>query len=520
MGRHQVDAPGRLHLSSAPRALRRARAAAACLAACAAAALPALAQVAPATAPAASEPVAAAACTFCRERLQTVGALRAALPADWSVRSEPEPVLGGEMLVVRAGPAQAPRLLLVHGLGQNGFTDWMPVLPALAQRWQVTAIDLPGFGYSSTPLAKLSPTNLARVLAALLQREGAGPVAVLGHSMGGAVALRLAEQQPAAVSGLVLVDVAGILHRTAFTKHLASLPVTVAGVPEPLKEPVARLRDLGNLLVERAFGLPGDPTRVLRESEALWALALRDRASANAAMALVDEDFGAALRTVTQPVWLIWGEADAVAPLRTGELLARRLPQAQLLTLPGVGHVPMVQATQDFLRLLATALEQSPAPRAGPPPPAGPLKDLHCKDQVDMHYGGRWREVHIDGCMAVRLTDLVAERIVVRDAIVQMLGVQVRSPDIALEVTNSELVATASDFAGRVAIRTDASRIDLAGVRLQADGFAVQARRRSRLVVSVSEIRDAFHRGPWHDDREVEGEVLDARPAPPPPVRR
>lgn len=472
----------------------------------------------PAPPVAASAPTVA--CDFCRERLRTVAALRGSLPADWSVRLEAEPVLGGEMLVVRAGPPRAPRLLLVHGLGQNGFTDWMPVLPELARQWNVTAVDLPGFGYSSTPLAKLSPTHFARVLAALLQREGPGPVTVVGHSMGGAVALRLAEQQPAAVSKLVLVDVAGILHRTAFTKHLASLPVTVEGVPEALKGPVARLRDLGNLIVERAFALPGDPTRVLRESEALWALALRDRASANAAMALVDEDFGAAVHTLAQPVWLIWGEADAVAPLRTGELLARRLPQAQLATLPGVGHVPMVQATHDFLALLRTALQQAPVPRAAPPPAAGPLPDLRCRGQVDMRYSGRYREVHIEGCNAVRLTDLVAERIVVRDSIVQMLGVQVRAPDIALEIVNSELIATASDFAGRVAVRADASRLDLAGVRLQADGFALQVLRRSRLVASVSEIRDAFHRGGWHDDRELEGEVLDARPGPRPAARQ
>jgi pimeloyl-ACP methyl ester carboxylesterase len=532
-----VAARGRLHLNAAAGAVRRAAVVVLLLALAAVAGLAVLVQAGPAQAQSAPPPSAAPAaasalavgCEWCRERLHTVDALRSALPADWSVRREAEPVLGGEMLVVRTGPPRAPRLLLVHGLGQNGFTDWMPVLPQLARRGNVTAVDLPGFGYSSAPLAKLSPTQYARVLAALVEREGAGPVTVVGHSLGGAVALRLAEQHPAAVSRLVLVDVAGILHRTAFTKHLAGLPVTVDGVPEALKEPVARLRDLANLVVERVFGLPGDPTRVLRESEALWALVLRDRVSANAAMALVDEDFSAAVHTLAQPVWLIWGEADAVAPLRTGELLGRRLPQAELATLPGVGHVPMAQASNDFLALLVRALDQPPVPRpaqtvqpAQPAlsPTADPLPDLHCSGQVDRHYRGRYREVHIDRCTAVRLTDVVAERIVVHDSIVQMLGVQVAASDIALTIVNSELIATASDFTGRLAIRTDASRLDLAGVRLQADGFAVQALRRSRLLASVSQVRDAFYSGHWHDDRELEGELLDLRAAPRPAVRQ
>jgi hypothetical protein len=258
---------------------------------------------------------------------------------------------------------------------------------------------------------------------------------------------------------------------------------------------------------------------VLRESEALWGLALRDRASVNAALALVDEDFSAAVHTLALPVQILWGEADGIAPLRTGELLAHRLPNAQLATLPGVGHVPMAQATNDFLALLMAALNDAPAPRRGVPPADAPLPDLECKGLVDQRYSGRYREVRLQGCSAVRLTDLVAERIVVRDSIVQMLRVEVRADDVALDITNSELIATASDFAGRLAIRSDASRLDLAGVRLDAGGFAVQALRRTRIVASVSEIRDAFYRGWWHEDREIDSQVLDPR-APPRPLPR
>ncbi len=448
-------------------------------------------------------------CSHCKEKLQTVDALRAALPPAWSLKMEPEPVFGGEMLVVRAGPAEAPPLLLVHGLGQNGFTDWLPVMPALARRWRVTAVDLPGFGYSTSAAAKLSPTNYARVLDRLIERDGRGPVTVVGHSLGGAVALRLAQAHPQRVSKLVLVDAAGILHRTAFTKHSAGILTGGDGnVPEALRVPFGRLRDLGNIVIERVFGSP-DPTGVLRDNELLWGLVLGDRANLNAGFALVQEDFSEAVHRVAQPVQVIWGEADAIAPPRTGELLARRLPNAQLRTLPGVGHVPMDQATNDFLTLLNAALANPPAAR--PAPPSEDLGDLVCQGQPDRRYSGRYRSVRLEGCTGARLTDLVAERIVVRDSTVQMLGVKVNAADIALDVSNSEVVATASDFRGRLAVRADASRLDLAGVLLEAQGFAVQALRKSRFVASVSEIRDAFYRGWWHEDRPLENALLDTK---------
>lgn len=459
-------------------------------------------------------PAASDACALCREQLQTVQALRARLPAGWDAQLQPEPVLGGQMLVVRAGARDAPPLLLVHGLSQNGFTDWMPVIGPLSRDWRVIAVDLPGFGYSTVPQARLSPTNDARVLQRLLASLGVAALPVVGHSMGAAVALRLAADFPAQVSKLVLVDLAGLLHRTAFTKHATIGQLPSESWPDPLREPVERLLDLGRIIVERALGLP-DPTAVLRSNEWLWPLVLQDRSSINAALALMDEDFSAALYTLRQPVQVIWGEADAVAPLRTGVLLARRLPQAQLHVLRGVGHTPMLQAGAEFTPLLQRVLRQEPLPRAPVPPLDGALQDLVSRDERDRHIGGRYRTVRIERGIAVHLKDLVAERIEVRDSIVRMTGVVVRGDELALDVVNSELVATACDFEARQGVRADNARLDLAGVRLHAQGFAIQALRRSRVVASVCELRDLNYRGWWHDDRELQGELLNLSAAKP-----
>lgn len=468
----------------------------------------ALAQSVPASGPV--KPEKEPACTHCKERLKTFEALKGQLPAEWSIQLEREAVFGSDMLVVQAGQSNAQTVLLVHGLGQNGFTDWLPVLPQLARRYHVIAVDLPGFGYSGVPSGKYSPTSYARVLQGLLARHARAGTVVVGHSMGAAVAMRMASDQPALVSKLILVDAAGILHRTTFAKHRASLPLSPSSMPEFLKDPVARAADLGNRTVEWVFGLP-DLMRVLRESDLAWSVLLRNRANVNAALALIEEDFSAVVHTLQQPTQIIWGEADTVAPLRTGQLLARRLPRAELTTMPRVGHTPMLEAPEQFLALLSSALASDPAPA---PPAATALDptDLRCSALVDQQYSGAFREVVINRCSAVRLVNLTAERIEIRDSIVQMHNVRIRATGVALAVTNSEVVATASEFSGEIAIRADASRVDLAGVDLLSIGNAIEANRLSRLIASVSRIQSPDYSGYWHDQVELK----DARVVPTP----
>jgi pimeloyl-ACP methyl ester carboxylesterase len=443
-------------------------------------------------------------CTHCKEGLQTLDALRKKLPADWKLELERDPVFRGDMLVVQAGQSNAQTVLLVHGLGQNGFTDWLPVMPQLARRYHVVAVDLPGSGYSTTPLGKYSPKNYARVLEQVLARHAKGPAIVVGHSMGGAVALRLASDYPATTARLVLVDVAGILHRTAFVKHSTTDPVPIEGLPEVLKEPVTRIKDFGRAAVERVFGTANDPTRVLRQSDLAWELILRNRANVNAALALIDEDFSAAIYTLRQPTQMIWGEADSIAPLRTAQVLARRLPSTQLTTMPGIGHTPMETAPVQFQVLLNAALVTDPAPRPPHAKPPADSDDLKCSGQVDRQYGGHYREIVIENCTAVRLIDVIAQKIVIRDSIVQMTNVQVRGAEVALDATNSEVIVTASDFAGEIAVRADNSRLDLAGVALLALDTPVDVKRRSRIVASVSKVHSPDYDGYWHDSVELE----------------
>lgn len=448
------------------------------------------------------------ACSHCKEKLQTLAALRQALPADWALQLEPDPVFGGEMLVVEAGRQNAKTLVLVHGLGQNGFTDWISVMPQLAHRYHVVTFDFPGFGYSSSPNGKYSPRNYARVLSRVLSRHAKGRAIVVGHSLGGAVALRFARDFPTQLDKLVLVDAAGILHRTAFVKHSARVPLEVEPMPGFLKGAVARIKDFGSAAVEKIAGWP-DPTRLLATSDLVWAGVLANRTNANAALALVEEDFSAVVPAVQTPTWIIWGDADSIAPLRTGQMLSYRLPQAQLLVLPGVGHTPMEPATSAlFYPELERALNETPQPAPSVAATPGALADLRCTGETDRLYSGHYREVIIEGCRAVKLRNFSAERLVIIDSVVEGLNIHLRNPGTALEIVNSTLIATAGEISGEIAIWADNARLDLAGIRLDARRSVLEVQGLSRLIGSSLEIRSPSYNGTWQGSQQIEAGAL------------
>jgi len=462
---------------------------------------PALGTAAEATSAAAQPATPAPSCTHCRARLQSVEALRKALPGAWTIRLEREPVFDSEILTVQAGSDAAPPLLLVHGLGNNGFTDWLSVLPRLARQYHVIALDLPGFGYSATPRGKYSTRNYARVLNWLLARYSQDKKAiVVGHSLGGAVALRFASDFPAQLDKLVLVDAAGILQRTAFVKHGAR--VERGGDVPFLQGALGEINGVIGDTIERVFALP-DLTTVLNVHDLVWASMLGNAPQVNAAMALVEDDFSRTVSTLSIPTWLIWGAADPIAPLRTGLALANRLPQAQLLVMPNVGHTPMdASSAPAFLQLLERALQQAPQPTLPDTQASSDAPDLQCKNETTRFITGQFREIVIDGCSGVQMEHVTAEHIVVRNSTLRMTDVQVDASTrggAALEVTGSEVIVTAGKLVGDIALRVDAARVDLAGLTLSGRDRAVDVLRTSYLISSLCELRSAANARAWQE---------------------
>lgn len=134
-------------------------------------------------------------------------------PADMQMIATPT----GAVAVHVSGPADGPRMLIVHGTAAwGGF--WRDSAKELAAKgWRVIAVDLPPFGWSEhDEQARYDRISQAERLAAVIAATGSGPAAVVAHSFGGGPATELALRHPNRVRGLVLVDAAlGHLDPTA-----------------------------------------------------------------------------------------------------------------------------------------------------------------------------------------------------------------------------------------------------------------------------------------------------------------
>jgi 3-oxoadipate enol-lactonase len=225
-----------------------------------------------------------------------------------------------------------PPLLLVHGFGGAAwnFSELAPLLPGR----RLIVPDLPGHGGSS-PLPAPTLTGFADVLAELLEE----PVDALGHSMGGVVALRLAERHPALVRSLVLAAAAGISSST----RLAEITIALTGIVQPGRIAgrrvalVARSRWLRRLIFE-GFEVANADLLTERAVHGFLRGPTMHTDALGAGLALVEDDPRQDLDRVRCPVLVLWGARDKQVPLEDGFEYARRL-RAPLRVIADCGHL-------------------------------------------------------------------------------------------------------------------------------------------------------------------------------------
>ena len=416
------------------------------------------------------------------------------LPKHWQTYWLDEPVFQGRVFLAATGKLDGPVIMLVHGLGQNGLRDWLPVVPALEQHYRIVMVDLPGFALSAPPKAKLSPSHYAELLHFIKPYFSAAAVTVVGHSMGAAVALRYAHQYPNDTHKIGLIDAAGILQRTAFIKHSATgrIPTNPEVVSQGILEYAVGAQDLGNAMIEKMIGLP-DPTVWLGKSETAWGIALGAYPNINAAMGLIEEDFAAAAFETPLPVAILWGKNDPIAPLRTGQALVNTLPDSHLTIIDGAKHVPMASHSaaveQWFLHTLLADKGWGTAANATKHSAQGASqntpKDFNCEHQAGKVLTGQYRHISLNDCTGIVLQDVIAEKIVLRDSVIEINNSHISATSIAIDASDSVAVVTGSHIAG--AVHLNDARLDIAGSQFTADKpFVVNAE--SRIVASVCRI--------------------------------
>lgn len=251
---------------------------------------------------------------------------------------------------------EGPPLVLVHGLGGSG-TNWLELAPRLAPRHRLLIPDLPGHGRSSALPAVSGLEPFADRVALVAEREGMLPAPVVGHSLGGMVALRWALRRPGDVQALVLAGAAGLSIGNVWFRELLSLVTTVrpGRIAGRYHSWIAR----SPLLRRLVFGVVSvaDPVGLTDEMvEGFLAAQLLHTDVDSAWRALRVDDPRQELESVRCPVLVLWGAEDVQLPLDDAFEYTRRL-RARLRVIPGCGHLLIgerpeacADAIEDFLR--------------------------------------------------------------------------------------------------------------------------------------------------------------------------
>lgn len=445
---------------------------------------------------AANEPGSAHLITPPQRGLQALPALR------YECYTSPD---GQALLTAQAGGQHEQTVLLIHGLGTSGHHDWRETIPVLAQRYHVLAIDLPGFGGSPALPQGYAFEPLARLLEQALQHYAVGPAIVMGHSLGGAIALDFAHRHPAQLERLILVDVAGVLQKQVFANHIAQWPLPhQVGLP-PLDRVLGHLGRHADLVKRNVLNWPEqlfDLSGMLRANPALRALILRDQVMVDAALGLVENDFSQAIRNTRTATFILWGSEDQVTPVRTGRLLAGRMPNARLYLVPGARHVPMLEAPGEFHRLLGDALLMPTQPNAlalkkplSSSLATAPMQQ--CEQQTSGRYTGAIQRLALNNCHGIHIEDAEIGELVLQNSSVELTNVVIRSNETAITANQSMLIGTAITVSGKTAIASDGSHFDLAGATLIGKETVARVLNDSMFYLSVSE----WQRGNSRQDR-------------------
>ncbi len=268
---------------------------------------------------------------------------------------------GREVTYAEAG--SGPVLLLIHGMGGT-FENWELVIELLARHNTVVAPDLPGHGASAPGAGDYSIGALAAGLRDLLIALGHDRATLVGHSLGGGIAMQFAYQFPEITERLVLVSSGGLGSEVSPVLRAAALPganlfiAATAGPGRVAGSALARglaavgLQPKPDVAeVARGYASLADP-----EHRAAFLATLR------AVVGTGGQRVDAADRLYLikgVPVLIVWGERDPIIPAHHAEQACKAIPGSRLEIFDGVGHMPQLEAPGRFVAVLERFLAES-----------------------------------------------------------------------------------------------------------------------------------------------------------------
>ena len=286
---------------------------------------------------------------------------------------------GHRRAYVMAG--EGPPILLLHGVGMD-HRSWLPVVELLAPHYTVIAPDILGHGQSDKPRADYSIAGFANGVRDLISVLGIGSATVVGHSLGGGIAMQFAYQFPQMTQRLVLVA-AGGFGRTVnplirfFTLPGSGPALRVLGhdlVRRPLVEVISALGDTGLPMTQDLHAL-AEAYDDLRDPRAQWAFLHVLRAAIDWRGQVITS-LDRAYLAEHMPSMVVWGAKDLVLPVKHARAAHEVLPGSRLEIFPDSGHVPHEDEPERFAEVLSDFVQTAP---------------------MAAHHPGMWRQALLRG---------------------------------------------------------------------------------------------------------------------------
>ena len=259
-----------------------------------------------------------------------------------------------------------PLIVLVHGI-TGSSAQWIPVMDVLRDRYTLFAPDLLGHGESAKPRGDYSLGAYASGIRDLLIGLDAERATVVGHSLGGGIAMQLAYQYPERCGRLVLMSSGGIAQEVHPLLRAASLPGAEVVLPLITH---ARLLAVGAGL-SRALGAVGLQAGADIAEGARGYASLNDRearaAFVHTIRAVIDPS-GQRVSALDRlylaealPSLIVWGENDRIIPSHHAEIAHQAMPESRLELIKGAGHFPHMTEPVRVARLLASFIDETKA---------------------------------------------------------------------------------------------------------------------------------------------------------------
>jgi pimeloyl-ACP methyl ester carboxylesterase len=255
-----------------------------------------------------------------------------------------------------------PPVVLIHGYGDTA-DGWRRVVPGLLPRHRVVALDVPPFGRSGEPDTDRLLDFYKGFFPELLERLEIDSATVIGHSLGGAIALHVALERPDLVNRLGLVAPAGLGKSPPWWWHLLAGYETVwhtaLSIPSPLT-PILIRQGMKRFLDWRLFH---DPTKL--EDDVRHLVDMHGTAAdldrlLKAGRCCIESYTGRLLedsQALTIPMWMVWGRHDGLVPSEHALAFGRAHPDAAVHVFEDCGHYPHIEMPARFNRLLRDWVE-------------------------------------------------------------------------------------------------------------------------------------------------------------------